>query len=351
MLYPPREKINSSERLGLRAGGARAREGRRRFDSTTGLYQSRRRNRTYTRGDMPEVLPDYYGILGVQQDASAHDIHEAYRHLAQECHPDLHPGDAAAAERFKSVNEAYHLLSDPEERRTYDARLTHREAAHVDLETTVVLSIQQVFTGTRVLLEVPHAVSCPSCGGRGCVEVIGIGPCPSCSGSGWGPEEIYLGVRTRERCDRCRGQGRLGHRSGPDPCFPCRGLGWVLVPTKTEVRLPAGLADGQLLRVPGQGRPLLNGGQGDLFVRVLVRSGPWERKGDDLVWDVAVPARLLASGGRVPLSTPLESVWVGIPKGSRYGLTLPLLGLGLPSPQTGRRGTLWVRLVPPSAGR
>jgi molecular chaperone DnaJ len=300
---------------------------------------------------MPDLLPDYYSILGVRNDATPLEIHEAFRHRAQECHPDLHPGDQAAAERFKAVNEAYHLLSDREERRAYDARRTQLEAGHVDVEALVVIGLREVYTGCRVRLDVPRAARCPSCEGRGCVEELGREPCPACGGSGWSPEEIYLGVRSRERCDRCRGQGRLERRSGPHPCLPCRGVGWLLVPTPTDVRLPAGLVEGELLRVPGQGQPLLNGGHGDLFVRIRVRPGPWERQGEDVVWDVGVPPRLLATGGRLPFSTPLESVWISVPKGARYGLTIQLRRMGPPSARGGPRANLWVRLVPASGGR
>ena len=86
---------------------------------------------------MPEAQPDYYSILGVAHDASPEEIHAAFRHRAQECHPDRHPGDPEAVERFKAVNEAYHLLSNEEERRAYDAGLTTREAGHADMETTI----------------------------------------------------------------------------------------------------------------------------------------------------------------------------------------------------------------------
>lgn len=301
---------------------------------------------------MPEVAPpDYYGILGVAHDASTEEIHEAFRHRAQECHPDLHPGDPAAAERFKAVNEAYHLLSNEEERRAYDAALTTKESGHADLETTVVLGLRELFSGCRVRLRVPHAAPCPSCGGDGLTARLGTLRCPSCSGSGWGPEEVFLGVRTRETCFRCMGRGTLDNRMGRGPCLPCRGLGYLLLSSWAEVRLPPGLEEGQRLRVEGQGQPLLQGGQGDLFIRITVRPGPWVLHGADLVLDVPVPPRTLSRGGKMPFHTPLDDLWITFRRGSRYGDLVHFAGKGIPTPDGSTRGDLWIRPVPPVAGR
>ncbi len=301
---------------------------------------------------MPEVAPaDYYGILGVGHDATSEEIHEAFRHRAQECHPDLHPGDPGAAERFKAVNEAYHLLSNEEERRAYDAALTTKEAGHADLETTVVLGLRELFTGCRVRLRVPHAAPCPSCGGEGLTTRVGHVRCNACGGSGWGPEEIFLGVRTRESCFRCGGRGALHTAAGRNPCLPCRGLGYHLVSTWAEVRLPPGLEEGQRLRVEGQGQPLLQGGQGDLYVRVAVRPGPWVVHGPDLVLDVPIASRVLSRGGKVPFQTPLDSLWITVRRGARYGDLLRFPGKGIPSPDGQTRGDLWIRPVPPETGR
>lgn len=299
---------------------------------------------------MPEVAPpDYYAVLGVPRDASTEEIHEAFRHRAQECHPDLHPADPSAAERFKALNEAYHLLSNEEERRAYDAAITTKEAGHADLETTVVLGLRELFTGCRVRLRVPQAVECPSCGGEGLSSRPGLRNCASCRGTGWGPEEVYLGVRSREACTRCGGRGKVEVSVGPSPCLPCRGVGWLLASSWVEVRLPPGLEDGARLKVPGQGQPLLQGGQGDLYVRVEVRSGRWSRSGEDLVLDLPVAPRILARGGKVPIRTPLDALWLRIPKGSRFGQVLGLPRRGIPFPDGRSRGDLWIRLVPPEA--
>ncbi|MDE1820177.1 MAG: J domain-containing protein [Euryarchaeota archaeon] len=301
---------------------------------------------------MPEVAsPDYYGILGVEHDATSEEIHEAFRHRAHECHPDLHPGDDSAAERFKAVNEAYHTLSNEDERRAYDASLTTKDAGHADLETTVVLGLRELFTGCRVRLRVPRAAPCPACGGEGVASRRGAVGCTSCGGSGFGPEEVFLGVRTRESCLRCGGRGLLETGFAPSPCLPCRGLGYLLLASWTEVRLPPGLEDGQRLCVPGQGQPLLQGGQGDLFLRISLRRGTWARRGSDLVLDLPVPSRSLSHGTHLSYQTPLETIEVAVPKGARYGQHVRYLGRGLPPPEGGTRGTLWFRLVPPSAGR
>jgi molecular chaperone DnaJ len=300
---------------------------------------------------MPDALPDYYGILGVTHDATSDQIHAAFRHRAHECHPDLHPEDPDAVERFKQVNEAYHLLSNERQRRAYDAELTSLETRHVDVEVEVSIGLREIYEGCRIRLMVPRTTVCASCGGSGTVVLRGSARCPECAGSGWGPEEIFLGVRTRERCSRCFGRGRCPGAGTRSPCLPCHGLGGFLIPTPTDIRLPPGLQEGQRLRVPGQGQPLLNGGEGDLYVRVSVRPGPWSRREEDLVVDVPLPPRVLARGGRVPFHTPLESVELKIPRGSHYGEMLSLPGLGPPWPEGGSRGDLWVRLVPEADGR
>lgn len=301
---------------------------------------------------MPEVAStDYYTLLGVPRNASTEEIHVAFRHLAHECHPDLHPGDPAAVERFKAINEAYHLLSNESERRAYDASLTTTETGHADLETTVELGLRELFTGCRVRIRVPRAAPCPSCEGEGSTLRPGRVVCNSCRGTGWGPEEVFLGVRTRESCYRCQGRGRLASGVGRSPCLPCHGVGWILLSSSTEVRLPPGLEDGQKLCVPGQGQPLLQGGQGDLFIRVHVRPGPWTRAGPDLVLDLPVPSRLLAHGGRAPLRTPIDDVWVTLPRRSHYGQVVGVPGKGVPASDGRSRGDLWVRLVPPKEGR
>lgn len=300
---------------------------------------------------MPESLPDYYGILGVAPTASVEEIHSAFRHRAQECHPDKHPGDPAAVERFKEVNEAYHLLSNERARREYDARLTTQEAGHPDVEIEVTLGLTELYRGCRLRLMVPRASVCPSCAGSGSVVTRASGRCTSCGGSGWGDEEIYLGVHSRQRCGRCQGRGRVEESGVRQPCMPCQGLGGFLVSTPTDVRLPPGLLNGQRLRVPGQGQPLLQGGEGDLYLRVTILPGAWVRRGEDLVVDLPLPARTLSRGGTVPVQTPLEHSTIAVPRGSRYGTMFRLRGLGPPYPEGGGRGDLFVRLVPAPTGR
>lgn len=292
-----------------------------------------------------QAANDYYSVLGIERDASLDEIHGAYRRLAREWHPDRNPGRAEAPETFRRITEAYHILADPAQRQAYDAGVTVGVPGHTDIEGTVTVGLTDLFLGANVRFPVPHAVLCAACSGRGRSASAGDLACPSCRGSGYGMAQEVMGLQVRPVCERCHGRGRREGRAEEGPCRPCRGVGWVLGSSTIEVHIPPGVDAGMRLRVAGQGRPLLKGGRGDLFLVVKVRPGPYRRRSQDLEVDLPVPERLLKKGGHVPLETPVGTLDVTIPRGSRPGAVVRLTGRGLPSFSDRPQGDLLVKLA------
>lgn len=292
-----------------------------------------------------QAASDYYGILGIAHDASLDEIHGAYRRLAREWHPDRNPGRPNASETFRRITEAYHILADPAQRQAYDAGVTVGVPGHMDIEGTVTVGLTDLFLGATVRFPVPHATLCAACSGRGRSAAAGDLACPACRGSGYGSSQEVMGLSVRPVCDRCHGRGRREGRAEEGPCRPCRGVGWVLGSSTIEVNIPAGVDEGMRLRVAGQGRPLLKGGRGDLYLVVKVRPGPYRRQGQDVEIELPVPERLLRKGGHLPLETPRGTLDVAIPRASTTGTSVRLKGHGLPAFAERPAGDIVVRLI------
>jgi molecular chaperone DnaJ len=348
---------------------------------------------------------DYYKALGVAKDASQADIKKAYRKLARELHPDKNPGDAKAEARFKEVSEAYGVLSDETRRREYDearslfgggmpgggfpggfrpgggagsnttfdlndlfgqgatranpgtgglgdlfgglfggrgagARTGRSTAASrgADVETEVTLDFPEAVHGVTVPLQLASPAACRTCGGNGARPGSAPRQCPNCLGTG-------LVTRNQgafafsEPCRECRGTGSIID----DPCPDCRGSG-VTTQTRTiTVKIPAGVADGQRIRLASKGVPGERGGPaGDLYVRVHVRAHElFGRKGDDLTLTLPVtfPEATLGTTVRVP--TMDGAVTLKIPAGTASGRTFRVRGRGVPK-RSGGAGDLLV---------
>jgi molecular chaperone DnaJ len=348
---------------------------------------------------------DYYKALGVAKDASQADIKKAYRKLARELHPDKNPGDAAAEARFKEVSEAYGVLSDDSRRREYDearslfgagmpggfrpgggtgagpggttfdlndlfgqggaranpgnggigdlfgglfggrgagtrsGRGTAPGSSRgADVETEVTLDFPEAVQGVTVPLQLASPASCRTCGGSGARPGTAPRQCPVCLG---------VGLVTRnqgafafsEPCRECRGTGSVID----DPCPDCHGSG-VTTQTRTiTVKIPAGVADGQRIRLGGKGAPGQRGGPaGDLFVRVHVRAHElFGRKGDDLTLALPLTFPEAALGTTVRVPTMDSAVTLKIPAGTASGRTFRVRGRGVPK-RSGGAGDLLV---------
>jgi molecular chaperone DnaJ len=336
---------------------------------------------------------DLYELIGVPRDAGLDEIKRAYRRLARRYHPDINPGDREAAVRFRLVADAYEILTDPERRRQYDAygltatvlegtttfgfegfdfsvesasgptastfgdlfadvihesvgRAAEAMVDGADLHASVFLSFEDAVRGTETGLALLRRDTCGRCAGAGVVPVA-ESTCPACRGTGT--------IRSRrahmvfaKACERCTGTGRQRHAG----CPACAGAGVVPCSQTVPLRVPAGVADGDRLRVAGLGHAGARGGRaGDLYVTVHVGTHPlFSREGDDLHVTVPVGIHEAALGARFEIPTFDGQVRLRVPPGTQTGQRIRLHERGVPSRRDGRRGDLVVefRIVLPA---
>ena len=318
-----------------------------------------------------------YDTLGVPKNASAEDLKKAYRKLAREHHPDQ-GGDEA---RFKEVQGAYDVLSDPEKRKQYDAfgqangrgpggpaggfqefdlgdlgdlfgglfgggaRQQQRRGPQpergADLQTEVHLSFEDALKGVQVPVRAEVETACHTCGGSGAEPGTAPTVCPQCNGRGVVSDSQGL-FSLSHPCPRCRGNGTIIET----PCHTCRGSGRERVQRTYQVKVPAGAKDGTRIRLKGRGEQGRNGGPaGDLFVIARVASSPlYERRGADLVVDVPVSYADAALGAKVEVPTPDGPISLKVPAGSQHGKLLKVKGRGAPKLKGGGKGDLLARL-------
>ncbi|CAA9539294.1 MAG: Chaperone protein DnaJ, partial [uncultured Solirubrobacteraceae bacterium] len=322
---------------------------------------------------------DYYEVLGVSREASETDIKKSFRRLARELHPDVNAHDPEAEEKFKEAAEAYEVLSDADRRRTYDAygheglrtggmspnfdgfgsisdlfsaffgggagggggRSGPMQGA--DVAVAVQIDLADAARGTQVEASYDVISRCETCNGNGAKPGTPIRTCTRCGGSGQvqAVSRTAFGQLVRAAvCDVCEGDGRVPE----EPCETCSGRGTVSNPTTLEVDIPAGIADGQRIRISGRGHAGDRGGPpGDLYVLVRVREDErFIRDGDDLVTIVDVAAPLAALGTRIEVPTLDGDVPLEVPAGTQPGETLTLAGRGMPPLRRGRTGDLKV---------
>jgi molecular chaperone DnaJ len=331
-----------------------------------------------------QVPRDYYDVLGVSRDAGEADIKKAFRRLARELHPDVNSHDPDAEEKFKEAAEAYEVLSDPERRATYD-RYGHeglRSGGYApnfdtfgsvadifeaffgggafgsafgsgaraggpmqggDVAAAAEIDLRDAAHGSKVEVSYEVISLCEHCHGNGAEPGTPIETCPRCRGTGQlrAMSRTPFGQVVRATtCDVCHGDGRVAR----DPCGVCQGRGRKVQRTNVAVDVPAGIADGQRIRIAGRGHAGERGGPpGDLYVQIRVREDPrFLRDGDDLVTAVDVAAPLAALGTSVQVPTVDEPVDLEIPAGIQPHETLIIRGAGMPSLRGRRRGNLRV---------
>jgi len=322
---------------------------------------------------------DPYEVLGVARDASEQEIKKAFRALARELHPDVNAHDPDAEEKFKEAAEANEILSDPERRATYD-RYGHEglrsrgyapnfdafgsigdlfnaffggsggfgagpagPSAGGDIAVAVEVDLLQAANGAKVEVAFEAADRCEHCHGNGAEPGTPIETCERCGGAGQlqAVTRTPFGQMVRTIvCDACHGDGRLPSQ----PCRDCRGAGRRVSKRKLDVDVPAGIADGQRIRVGGRGHVGEAGAPaGDLYLLVRVREDErFVREGDDLITALDVPAPLAALGATLAVPTLEGTAPVELSPGTQPGEVLTLRGQGMPALQRGRRGNLRV---------
>lgn len=322
---------------------------------------------------------DYYEILGISRTAAEVEIKSAYRKLALRHHPDRNPGNKAAEEQFKEAAEAYAALADPEKRRMYDrfghAGLGNAAGAGVDptvftgfedilgglgdifgfgdifggrragpqrgsdLRYDLEISFKESATGAETAIQIPRHEACETCAGTGAAEGSRPSTCPQCHGRG--QVRYQQGFFTVARtCGQCRGTGSVITK----PCQACRGTGRLQKERKLNVRIPAGIATGQRLRLVGEGEAGPTGGPaGDLYVVIHVQPHPFfQRDGNDLYCEVPVNYPTLVLGGEIAVPTIEGSEPLTVPDGTDTGTTFRVRGRGMPDVSGRSRGDLLV---------
>ena len=332
---------------------------------------------------------DFYEVLGVKKGASEDELKKAYRKLAKENHPDLHPGDKECEARFKEINEAYEVLSDPDKRAKYDqfghaafdpsqgfgggggfggfegfggfgdifsdifgggfgfggggGRNPNAPRKGDNLRATVNIKFEEAAFGVKKDVFVSKIEQCHDCKGTGCAEGTTAEVCPDCKGTGtvMSTKRTPFGmVQSSEQCPKCKGRGKIIH----SPCKTCRGIGSVRRQHKVSVSIPAGIDDGQTISLKGQGNAGLNGGPaGDLLITVLVQPhARFERDGASILLDQEISFAQAALGAEVEVPTLDGKVKLNIPEGTQSGTTFRLKRKGVPFLRNGGRGDQFV---------
>ncbi len=323
---------------------------------------------------------DYYEVLGVSKSASAGEIKKAYRRLAMKFHPDRNQGDGAASEKkFKEVKEAYEVLKDAEKKATYDQfgheglRAGPRGQGQgaegfgdifgdvfgdifgagrqgggpqvfrgADLGYELKLDLEKAVSGDTVEIDVPTQIGCGSCKGTGAKKGTSPDTCSTCGGAGQvRMQQGFFSVQ--QACPVCKGVGT----TISDPCSDCHGRGRIRKTRTLSVKVPAGIDNGDRIRLSGEGEAGRNGGPaGDLYVELRVASHKiFERDGANLACEVPISFATATLGGDVELPTLDGHVSLKIPAGTQSGKTFRLRAKGVTTVRDSRQGDLFAQVV------
>ncbi|MGB0120093.1 MAG: molecular chaperone DnaJ [Solirubrobacterales bacterium] len=327
---------------------------------------------------------DFYDVLGVGKKADQDEIKKAHRKLVGKYHPDRNPGDQAAEEKFKEVQQAYDTLSDPEKRSAYDSggglfggggpggnpfgggqgaagqrfgggdfgdifsTIFNRggggpqQARGRDLETDARISFDDAMAGTQLTVTIPKSETCPTCSGSGAEPGTRPETCPHCQGSGIDAQgQGFFSIS--QPCPQCSGTGQII----PSPCHTCGGSGLTHQTKRYKVNIPAGVKDGTRIRVAGKGEAGPRGAPaGDLFVTIQVAPSPIFKRLDDGNLEVGVPITVTEAlrGGTVEVPTLSGSKRIRVQPGTQHGAIQRLKGEGPPRAGSKTRGDIRYRL-------
>lgn len=330
---------------------------------------------------------DYYEVLGLQKGASDDEIKRAYRKLAMKYHPDKNQGNKEAEDKFKDINEAYQVLSDPEKKSRYDqfgtadfdggfgsggyggfdgfdmggfgdifesffggggssSRRRNGPAKGADIEYTLNLTFEESVFGVEKEITITRSENCEECSGTGAKPGTAPKTCPTCNGAGQvrvqrqTPLGSFVSTTT---CDRCGGKGTIVEA----PCTSCSGRGKLRKSRKITVNIPAGVDTGNVMPLRGQGEHGSNGGPaGDLYVRINVtQSKQFDRRGNDVYIDTHISMGKAALGVEITVPTIDGDVKYSIPAGTQSGTLFRLKGKGVQRVNSTGRGDQYVKVI------
>lgn len=346
---------------------------------------------------MSETKRDYYEVLGVDRGADDDTIKKAYRKLAKKYHPDMNPGDKDAEAKFKEASEAYAILSDPQKRQQYDqfghaafeqggggaggfggfggfdfnggdmgdifgdifgdlfgtGRSGRGRGANrgpmrgANLRAVINITFEEAIFGCEKYIELNLKDTCASCNGTGAKTGTSPETCPKCNGEGriYVTQQSMFGtIRSEQVCPQCQGTGKIIKEKCPD----CNGTGYIIKKTKIKVSVPAGIDNGQSIRVREKGEPGVNGGpRGDLLVEVRVARHPIFQRNDMNIYSTApITFAQAALGGKVRIKTVDGEVEYEVKAGTQTDTKVRLKGKGVPSLRNKqKRGDHYVTLV------
>jgi molecular chaperone DnaJ len=336
---------------------------------------------------------DYYRILGIERKASAPEIKKAYRKLARKYHPDLNPGDKAAEAKFKEIQEAYSVLSDPKKKSQYDqfgfvgdhppgggerpyssgfegfdfsgygnssfsdffesifgggarAARAAESGQGEDLHYAMNIGFEDAIKGLQTRIQLTRLVACPHCQGSGHTQASGRRSCPACGGSGRAQMQRGF-MKFSAACPECQGTGV----SRGESCADCRGQGLVQKTELINVKIPAGVDSGSKVRVPGKGNAGRNGGApGDLFISIDVTPHAlFRREGANIYLKLPITVPEATLGSKIEVPTFYGKTTIKIPPGTKSGQKFRLKEMGAPVPGRKTRGDQFVEvsIVPP----
>lgn len=330
---------------------------------------------------------DYYAVLGLEKGASDDEIKRAFRKLAVKYHPDKNQGNKEAEEKFKDINEAYQVLSDPEKKARYDqfgtadfdgsgfgaggfggfdfsdmggfgdifesffggggsSRRRNGPVKGADIEYTLNLTFEEAVFGVEKEITINRNENCESCRGNGAEPGTSPKTCPTCNGSGQVrvQRQTPLGsFVSTSACDRCGGKGTIVET----PCSSCSGRGKVRKTRNIKINVPAGVDTGNVMPLRGQGEHGSNDGPpGDLYIRINVsRSKQFDRRGNDIYIETHISMGKAALGVEITVPTVDGDVKYTIPAGTQSGTMFRLKGKGVPKVHSNTRGDQYVKVI------
>ena len=342
---------------------------------------------------MAQEKRDYYEVLGVSKGASEEEIKKAYKKLARKYHPDMNPGDKEAEEKFKEVNEANEVLSDPDKKARYDqfgfagvdpsygagaggpgwgdgaagfdfgdlgdifgsffgggfgggGRSRTGPQRGESIRVGLAVEFTEAAFGCEKEITIERSENCPTCGGNGCAKGTTPEVCPECRGAGvvTQAQRTPFGVmQSQTSCPKCRGTGKIIHQ----PCPDCKGSGHTRKRKTIKVTIPAGIDDGQTISLRGQGHAGRNGGPtGDLLITVQIKPHPlFRREGTSVFCEAPITFTQATLGGELEIPTIDGKVKYDIPEGTQTGTVFRLRGKGIPVLNGRGRGDQFVTLT------